>query len=62
VHSPGADGGGVDLGMDHGGWEGGGSNEYVYDYYWIDPDAAVAGRGVAEGGKVANVEVDLDEL
>ena len=52
----------MDLGMDHGGWEGGGSNEYVYDYYWIDPDAAVAGRGVAEGGKVANVEVDLDEL
>lgn len=36
-------------------------DEFVYDYYWIDPDEGGMGRDIA-GGKVANVEVDLDDL
>jgi len=56
--SPGA------RGEEGGGGGGGGKengDEYVYDYYWIDPDEGGMGRDIA-GGKVANVEVDLDDL
>lgn len=61
IHSPGAGAGGDDAGMKMccGGQEGG--DEYVYDYYWIDPDEGGAGRDIAKG-KVANVEVDLGHL
>ena len=61
--SPGA-GAGVEResqGIGGGGAGQEGQDEYVYDYYWIDPDEGGMGRDIA-GGKVANVEVDLDDL
>ena len=37
-------------------------SEFVYDYYWMADAPSVAGGAGGAGGRVATVDIDLDEL